>query len=229
LEDFLLSGAGSFDLTITSIVLAGGRSSRLGREKLAEVIAGKSLIERAISSLSSLSREIFIVISQKQARSSLSLYTYPGAQTVVDLYPGKGSLIGIYTGLMHSTNFLNLAVACDMPFLNLNLLRYMVEVAPGFDVVIPKTGDQLEPLHAVYSKNCAGPMKNQIEQGNLKITGFFDLVKVRYVGKEEMDRFDPERLSFFNINTDADLKKARMLAAKETTSKNRASQRKGGK
>jgi molybdopterin-guanine dinucleotide biosynthesis protein A len=203
-------------LTVTSIILAGGRSSRLGREKLAEVIAGKSLIERAISSLSSLSREIFVVISQKQAKSSLS-YTYPGAKTVVDLYPGKGSLIGIYTGLVHSSNFLNLVAACDMPFLNLNLLLYMIEISPGFDVVIPKERDQTEPLHALYTKNCAGPMKNLIEQGNLKITGFFDSVKVRYVEKEELDRFDPQRLSFFNINTEDDLKKARMLAAQEMT------------
>jgi molybdopterin-guanine dinucleotide biosynthesis protein A len=209
-------------LTVTSIILAGGRSSRLGREKLAEVIAGKSLIQRAISSLSSLSQEIFIVISQKQARSSLSLYTYPGAKTVVDLYPGKGSLIGIYTGLVHSSNFLNLVVACDMPFLNLNLLRYMVDISPGFDVVIPKMGDQMEPLHAVYSKNCAGPMKKLIEQGDLKITGFFDSVKVRYVEKEELDRFDPERLSFFNINTEADLKKARIMTAQKKASKSRA-------
>jgi molybdopterin-guanine dinucleotide biosynthesis protein A len=202
-------------LTTTSIILAGGRSSRLGREKLAEVIAGKSLIERAISTLISLSQEILIVISQKQARSSLSLYTYPEAKTVVDLYPGKGSLIGIYTGLVHSTNSINLVVACDMPFLNLDLLRYMVKVAPGFDVVIPRIGDQMEPLHAVYSKNCIAPMESLIMQDNLKVTAFFDSVKVRYVGKEELDRFDPERLSFFNINTEADLKKARMLAARE--------------
>jgi molybdopterin-guanine dinucleotide biosynthesis protein A len=215
LEDFLPWGAGSFDLTITSIILAGGRSSRLGREKLAEVIAGKSLIERAISRLSALSQEILIVISQKQARSSLPSYTYPEAKTVVDLYPGKGSLIGIYTGLTHSTNSLNLVVACDMPFLNLDLLRYMVNIAPGFDVVIPRIGDQMEPLHAVYSKNCIAPMESLIMQDNLKVTAFFDSVKVRYVGKEELDRFDPERLSFFNINTEADLKKARMLAARE--------------
>jgi molybdopterin-guanine dinucleotide biosynthesis protein A len=204
-------------LTITSIILAGGRSSRLGREKLAEVIAGKSLTERAVSSLISLSQEILIVISQKQARSSLSLYTYPEAKTVVDLYPGKGSLIGIYTGLVHSTNFLNLVVACDMPFLNVNLLRYMIDISPGFDVIIPRVDDQMEPLHAVYSKNCIGPMESLIKQDNLKATAFFDSVKVRYVGKEELDRFDPERLSFFNINTEADLKRARMLAAQEKT------------
>jgi len=204
-------------LTITSIILAGGRSSRLGREKLAEVIAGKSLIERAVSSLISLSQEILIVISQKQARSTLSSYTYPKAKTVVDLYSGKGSLIGIYTGLVHSANFLNLVVACDMPFLNVNLLRYMIDISPGFDVIIPRIGDQMEPLHAVYSKNCIGPMESLIKQDNLKVTAFFDSVKIRYVGKEEMDRFDPEHLSFFNINTEADLKRARMLAAREKT------------
>ena len=214
---FVPWGAGSFDLTITSIILAGGHSSRLGREKLAEVIAGKSLIERAISRLSALSPEILIVISQKQARSSLPSYTYPEAKTVVDLYPETGSLIGIYTGLVHSSNFLNLVVACDMPFLNLDLLRYMVKVAHGFDVVIPRIGDKMEPLHAVYSRNCMGPMENLIGQDNLKITGFFDSVKVRYVGEEELDKFDPEHLSFFNINTEADLKRARMLAARETT------------
>ena len=215
MEDFCLLGADNFGLTITSIILAGGRSSRLGREKLAEVIAGKSLIKRAVSTLISLSQEILIVISQKQARSSLSLYTYPEAKTVLDLYPGKGSLIGIYTGLVNSTNFLNLVVACDMPFLNLDLLHYMVKVAPGFDVVIPRIDDQMEPLHAVYSKNCIGPMESLIKQDNLKVTAFFDSVKVRYIGKEEMDRFDPERLSFFNINTEADLKRARILAARE--------------
>ena len=217
MEDYLPWGAGSFDLTITSIILAGGRSSRLGREKLAEVIAGKSLIERAISRLSALSPEILIVISQKQARSSLPSYTYPEAKTVVDLYPETGSLIGIYTGLVHSSNFLNLVVACDMPFLNLDLLRYMVEIGPGFDVVIPRIGDEMEPIHAVYSKNCIKPMEDLIKQGNLKVTGFFDSVKVRYVGDEELDRFNPEHLSFFNVNTEADLKRARTLAARETT------------
>jgi molybdopterin-guanine dinucleotide biosynthesis protein A len=104
-----------------------------------------------------------------------------------------------------------------MPFLNVNLLRYMIDISPGFDVIIPRVDDQMEPLHAVYSKNCIGPMESLIKQDNLKATAFFDSVKVRYVGKEELDRFDPERLSFFNINTGADLKRARMLAAQEKT------------
>jgi molybdopterin-guanine dinucleotide biosynthesis protein A len=199
-------------LTITSIVLAGGLSSRLGREKHLEKLAGKSLIERVMSQLSSLSSEIFLVISRKQARTSSQSCMHPEAKTVVDLYPGKGSLGGIYTGLTYSNSFHNLVVACDMPFLNPALLRYMISCSPGFDVVIPRIGDNIEPLHAIYSRNCVKPMEERLKQGNLRIAGFFDSVKVRYIEKEEIERFDPEHLSFFNINTQADLEKARMLA-----------------
>jgi molybdopterin-guanine dinucleotide biosynthesis protein A len=208
-------------LTITSIILAGGRSSRLGREKHTEVIAGESLLKRAAGRLKHLSQEILIVVSQRQARSSRSLYTYPETRTVVDLYPGKGSVGGIFTGLVHSSNFLNLVVACDMPFLNLDLLKYMIDSAKGFDVVIPRVDDQLEPLHAIYSRNCLKPMENQIKQGNLKIRGFFDSVKVKYVDKDELDKLDPEHLSFFNINTEAELEKARRLTMQEAYRKQR--------
>ena len=208
-------------MTITSIILAGGRSSRLGREKHTEVIAGESLLERAAGRLKHLSQEILIVVSQRQARSSRSLYTYPETRTVVDLYPGKGSVGGIFTGLVHSSNFLNLVVACDMPFLNLDLLKYMIDSAKGFDVVIPRVDDQLEPLHAIYSRNCLKPMENQIKQGNLKIRGFFDSVKVKYVDKDELDKLDPEHLSFFNINTEAELEKARRLTMQEAYRKQR--------
>ena len=206
-------------MTTTSIVLAGGRSSRLGREKHLEKLAGKSLIELVISHLSSLSTEILLVISRKQARILAKSYTHPEAKTVVDLYPGKGSLGGIYTGLVHSNSFHNLVVGCDMPFLNPALLRYMIGLSPGFDVVIPRMGDNIEPIHAIYSKNCARPIEEQLKRDNLKIAGFFDAVKVKYIEKEEIERFDPEHLSFFNVNTEADLEKAIMLAEREAARK----------
>jgi molybdopterin-guanine dinucleotide biosynthesis protein A len=206
-------------LTTTSIVLAGGRSSRLGREKHLEKLAGESLIERVISHLSSLSTEILLVISRKQARISLQSYTHPEAKTVADLYPRKGSLGGIYTGLVYSKTLRNLVVACDMPFLNPALLRYMISLSPGFDVVIPRIGDKIEPLHAIYSKNCVKPVEEQLKRDNLRIAGFFDSVKVRYIEKEEIERFDPEHLSFFNVNTEADLEKARRLAQREAARK----------
>ena len=196
-------------MAVSSIILAGGKSSRLGREKHAEVIAGKSLIERVISRLQPLSTEILLVISQSQSEISFSL---PEVKTLVDIYPRKGSLGGIYTGLVNSTHTNNIVVACDMPFLNPDLLGYMIDLSPDFDIVIPRIGTELEPLHAVYSKNCIAPMKDLIERGHFKIDRFFDSVKVRYIEEKELNRLDPEHMSFFNINTQEDLEKAIMLA-----------------
>lgn len=169
--------------------------------------------------MSSLSSEILLVISQKQAGIPSQSYTHPEAKTVVDLYPGKGSLGGIYTGLTYSNSFHNLVVACDMPFLNQALLRYMISLAPDFDIIIPRKGAYIEPLHAIYSKNCARFIEEQLKRDNLRIAGFFDSVKIRYIEKEEIERFDPEHLSFFNVNTQADLEKARILAQRETARK----------
>lgn len=133
-------------------------------------------------------------------------------KVVGDIYPGKGSLGGIYTGLVASDSLYNIVVACDMPFLNQGLLRYMIEIADNFDLVIPRLGNTIEPLHAVYSKRCLAPIEHLLEQDDLQIFKFFPAVKVRYMEADEIDRFDPEHLSFFNINTEADLKTARELS-----------------
>ena len=87
----------------------------------------------------------------------------------------------------------------------------MVQIADGFDLVIPRLDNMVEPLHALYSKNCLIPMEHMIEQSNLSIHGLLELVKVRYVDTDEIDRFDPRHLSFFNVNTEADLQTAREL------------------
>jgi molybdopterin-guanine dinucleotide biosynthesis protein A len=181
------------------------------------MVAGRSLVDRTIDRLIPLSAEILIVISERQSKSSFS--SYSRAKTLVDLYPGKGPLAGVYTGLVHSSNFHNLAVACDMPFLNLDLLRYMFDQSQGFDAVVPRIGDYKEPLHAVYTKDCLLPMERLLEEGNLKIMDFLDLASVRYVDKDEIEQFDSEHLSFFNINTKADLERARTLALRENARK----------
>ncbi|MCL0094873.1 molybdenum cofactor guanylyltransferase, partial [Dehalococcoidales bacterium] len=133
-------------------------------------------------------------------------------RTVTDTYPDKGPLGGIYTGLAISDSLYNLVVACDMPFLNQALLRYMLQLSVDVDLVVPRLGDMVEPLHAVYSKTCLAPIKYLLKQSNLRVTDLFTLVRVRYVETEEINRFDPKHLSFFNINTQADLEIARELA-----------------
>jgi len=200
-------------LSTTSIVLAGGRGSRLGREKCAESVAGRSLIERVIERLGPISAEILVVISQRQSKASFA--SYKGARTVVDLHHGGGPLAGIYSGLAHSHSFGNVIVGCDMPFLNRELLRYMIGLVPDFDVVMPKTGDYIEPLHAVYTKECLPAVKGLVEEGHRKIGDLLGLVRVRYVEQGEIESFDPEHMSFFNVNTREDLEKAQALAARE--------------
>ncbi len=199
-------------MTVASIVLAGGKSSRLGKDKHSEIIAGKTLIKRVIDRLRPLSAETLIVISQSQTTASFS---FPDVRIFSDIFPATGPLGGIYTGLMHSRHSHNLVVACDMPFLNATLLHYMIDLSPEFDIVIPRIGDKIEPLHAVYSRNCLDPMRKLLEKGDLKIDHVFDAVKVLFIEEEELNKFDPPHLSFFNINTHDDLVQARSLAEKE--------------
>ncbi|HEY92853.1 MAG TPA: molybdenum cofactor guanylyltransferase [Dehalococcoidia bacterium] len=194
---------------MTSIVLAGGKSLRLGKSKCLETINGKSLIERVIERVKSVSRRTLIVTSREQI-------DFPApceAEVVVDIYPGKGPLGGIYTGLLASESSHVLAVACDMPLLNIELLRYMIELSPGFDAVVPRLGERkVEPLHAIYAKSCLDNMKTRLEHNQLEISRFLNTVHVRYIERPECQKFDPQLLTFFNINSQSDLDQAITLA-----------------
>jgi molybdopterin-guanine dinucleotide biosynthesis protein A len=200
-------------LDTSCIILAGGKSLRLGYDKVLEKVGDRSLLEQVISRIDSFSREIIIVTAEE--RTFPQLASHPKLKIVSDIFPGKGSLGGIYTGLVTSDSFYNLVIAADMPFLNQPLLRYMIEVSDGFDFVLPRINNLFEPLHAVYSKNCVAPIEFILKQGRKVIIELFNFVKVRYVEAEEVDRFDPQHLSFFNINTQEDLELARKIARGE--------------
>lgn len=196
-------------MDISCIVLAGGRGLRLGRNKALETINNTSLLQHTISQVSFLNSDIIIVTAAEQPLPRVT--GFPRLRVVTDAYSGKGPLVGIYTGLNTSDSFYNLVVACDMPFLNQDLLKYMIQIVGDFDVVVPRLDNLVEPLHALYSKDCLAPMESLFKQGNLSIHQLFPLVKVRYVETEEIGRFDPQHLSFFNINTQGDLEKAKKL------------------
>ena len=200
-------------MKISCIILAGGKGLRFGHKKASVQLNTETLIQRAVSSLSFLDSEIIIVIAEGQTLPQIT--DYPRLKIVTDTYAGKGPLVGIYTGLIASNSPYSLVVACDMPLLNRGLLRYMLELAEGNDVVIPRTGKLIEPLHAVYSKECLGVIEQLLAEGTLKIDRILDRVKVRYVEAEEIDRFDPEHLSFFNINTRVDLRKVKEIIKRE--------------
>jgi len=195
---------------MTSIILARGKSSRLGRSKALQVIEGKNLIQWVVDRLAILSTEIIIATAHGEAIPCSSAVRI---KTVADSYPGKGPLVGIYSGLIASSNSRAIVVGCDTPFLSVSLLEYMTQICSTFDVVVPRIKNKLEPLCAVYSKNCLGPIQGLLEQNELRISELFSMVKVKYVEEDEINSFDPEHLSFFNINSQDDLDRARKLTA----------------
>jgi molybdopterin-guanine dinucleotide biosynthesis protein A len=193
-------------IRVSGVILAGGVSRRLEKNKALERIGGKALIERVIDSLVPLTTEVLAVVAQPEQATALRLP--PSVRVVSDRYPGGGSLGGIFTGLDASAEPWSLVVACDMPFLNRELLRHLIKETSNVDAVVPCLGGQPEPLHALYSKACLAPMERMLQAGQLKIAPLFDAVRVRYVDEETIDRIDPHHLSFFNINTQADLEEA---------------------
>jgi molybdopterin-guanine dinucleotide biosynthesis protein A len=197
---------------MTSIILAGGRSLRLGRTKYLETIGDKSLIQWVIDRLATVSTEIIIATAHGE---EIPCSSDARLETVADIHPGKGPLAGIHSGLVASSNSRAIVVSCDTPFLNVGLLEYMTQTCPAFDIVVPRMREKIEPLCAVYSKNCAAPIRELLEQNELKIIELYPRVTVRYIEEAEIDRFDPEHLSFFNINSQSDLDRARKLAAEK--------------
>jgi molybdopterin-guanine dinucleotide biosynthesis protein A len=197
---------------MTSIILAGGKSLRFGRSKFLETIGGKSLIQWVVDRLAILSTEIIMVTAHGETIPCSSAVRI---KTVADIYPGRGPLVGIYSGLITSSSSRAIVVGCDMPFLSVDLLEYMSQISSTFDVVIPQIEKKVEPLCAVYSKNCLAPIRGLLEQNELRISELFSMVKVKYVEEDEINRFDPEHLSFFNINTQAALDRAKKLATKK--------------
>ena len=194
---------------MTSVILAGGRSRRLGRDKALERVGVCPLIQHVIGRLSTLGNEIIVVTSRTDTLPEL------GVRKVADIYPDKGPLGGIFTGLKAATTQYCVVVGCDMPLLNVALLRHLMDLSPGYDVVLPRTGGNVEPLHAVYSRDCLEVIERALQEDRLQIQSFFHEVKVRYVENAELSRFDPQHISFFNVNSESDLERARALLKRQ--------------
>jgi molybdopterin-guanine dinucleotide biosynthesis protein A len=194
----------------TSVILCGGKALRFGRSKAIASVGGCTVIERIIRVLEPLSSQIIAVTSADKT----DIPVVGKAKVVTDVYPGRGPLGGIYTGLLHAQSDLALVVGCDMPFLNAKLISLMLDLADGFDVVAPRLGDgYIEPLHAVYAKTCLMKMRSQLERGQLSTWSVLRELHARYMETEEYLPLDPRMLSFFNINTLKDLELANQIAA----------------
>ncbi len=180
---------------MTAVILAGGKSSRMGSNKAFLKLKDKTFIERQIELL----REIFdeILISA----NTPSEYEYLNLPVFKDIYPEKGPLGGIYTSLINSSSTSTFMLACDMPFVESGLIKYLKELTKEYDVVVPKSERGLEPLHAFYSKNCIEPIKRELDSNNLRIISFFPHVNVKIVEMDSLIASDSIKNSIKNLNT----------------------------
>ena len=199
--------------SLTGIILSGGKSVRMGRDKAFIEIDGIPIIQRIYDIFQKIFTEIIIVTNQKEFYSGFK------AKIVSDLIINNGALGGLYTGLFFSSNPYSFCVACDMPFLKESMIQYLIKQANEYDVIVPRTEDGLQPLHAVYSKNCLESIKNIIGMGKYKIIDFYPLVKTKIIEESEFISLDINlnlmRESFVNINTPGELNflKERKLAS----------------
>jgi len=184
---------------LTGIILSGGKSARMGENKAFIKVEGTPIIHRIHSLFERLFNEIIIVTEQKDLFSNLNARIYS------DLIPNRGVLGGLYTGIFFSSFPFSFCVACDMPFLKESIIKYLIKNIDNYDVIVPKTEDGLQPLHALYSKNCLEPIKKIMEQGKYKVLDFYPMVKVKIIDEHEFFSFDPMKESFVNVNTPEEL------------------------
>jgi molybdopterin-guanine dinucleotide biosynthesis protein A len=193
---------------LAGVIQAGGRSTRMGGEPKALLeLGGRRIIERVVDALAPVLSDLLVVTNTPD------LYAFLGLPMVPDAYPGAGSLGGIYSGLRAADGDGVFTVACDMPFLRADVARLVIDRAGDGDVVIPRVGDQLETLHAVYARRCLPAMESRIAAGRLKITGFFPDVQVVEIAESEVARIADPGVVFMNVNTPDELARARALVA----------------
>lgn len=184
---------------VTGVILAGGAASRMGSNKALLPQNGSRFIEGIYQTLDELFEEVIVVTGSPEQ------YDFLPCRKVPDLYPGKGVLAGIHSGLEHSKTPAIFTVACDMPHLNTDLIRHLCSLSDGVDMVISSTERGFEPLHALYSKGCLPALEELLQsEANRRVIALLSRVQAREVLPEEIEPFDPDFSSFDNINTPED-------------------------
>jgi len=184
---------------MSATILAGGNSVRMGENKAFLEIDGIPIISRIHTLFKELFEEVIIVTNEKSVFENFDSKIY------TDLLSNKGALGGLYTGIFYSSFRYSFCVACDMPFIKKSLVKFLIENTNEDDAIVPRTSDGLQPLHAIYSKNCLDPIKTIIEQGKYRIIDFYDFIKVKIVDEIDFLHLDPVRESFINVNTPEEL------------------------
>ncbi|MFH1632884.1 MAG: molybdenum cofactor guanylyltransferase, partial [Chloroflexota bacterium] len=194
---------------LTLAIQAGGESNRMGQDKALLPFLGQPLIERVLSRVAHLADEILVTSNHPEGYRFLEVALIP------DLIPGRGALGGLYTALKSARHQLVAVVACDMPFANPALLAACQDILldTDADCVIPSTDRGLEPLHAVYRRaTCLRAVAAAIESGEQRVISWHNNVNLRVLSPAEVSHFDPQNITFWNVNTPEDFVQAEAKA-----------------
>lgn len=207
---------------VSAVVLAGGQSRRMGRDKALLRIGDQPLLVVVLKRLAFLSGDLIVAAGDRGCYAEV-LRSAPPTRCVNDPFPHAGPLSGIYAGLQAAKHSYSIVVACDMPYLNVALLSWMIDQAGNYDAVVPQVMTKndamanrseeaplasgrakdggFHPLHAVYSKSCMAPMQAAFERQELRLGALLATLHVRPVTAAEVEIYDPHFLSLKNINT----------------------------
>ena len=204
---------------VTGVILAGGTSRRMGQNKALIQLGDDSLIGHVVRRMRLVTDELLLITNTPDT------YVHLGLPMRSDIVPDAGALGGIYTGLVSAAYDTVLCVACDSPFLVPELLIYLVSVLDDYDAVMPWTDSRkkdigvrnrshgtdqktLQTLCAAYSKRCLPIIKLMLQESELRVHALQERASIKGIGPEVWRSFDPDGLSFFNINTPEDLVQA---------------------
>lgn len=179
---------------ISGVILVGGKSLRMGRDKALLKLGGVPLYARMLQALERIFVDVILVGDRGDRFSACGRPVYP------DIYPGS-ALGGLFSGLFHARTEYIFVASCDTPFPNEALIRHICSSVGASDAVVPISADGLEPLFAVYHKTCLSPMKQLLERGTFRIRELYQTTNVCYVDETEIARYDESGKSFVNINT----------------------------
>lgn len=197
---------------LSAAILAGGRASRMGGiRKGTLVIDGQRIIDRQLAVLRTITPAIFVVSSATGAADA-------DLPIVRDRVPDCGALGGIYTAIVSSPSDRTLVLGCDLPFLNAELITHLSAI--DADLVIPRTARGYEPLHAIYARTCADPIRRRLERQELAASALpegltADGLRVVEIGPEVLAPYDGDGLLFVNVNTPHDYERARELQGRD--------------
>lgn len=193
----------------TGVILSGGLSTRFnGQNKALIQIGGKRILDRLYDIFSDLFDEIILVTNHPQQFLEWNL------TIVTDIFSIRSSLTGIHAGLFYAKNPFAFFSACDTPFLKKELVQILIEhIENKTDIIMPETAAGLEPLCAIYSKRCLKLAEQHLKEKKLKIQWVFRRNRIKNIPENILRTKDPDLLSFFNINTPEDLKRAEVMIA----------------